>query len=174
MLDFVALAHQCAPQIHENTLAHVVQIESSYNPLAIGVVGEHLQRQPRTIGEAVATADWLQKHHVNFSVGLAQVNQVNFAKYGLTLKSAFDPCRNLTAAAGILKDCYLRAYQAHPNEQRALQDSFSCYYSGNFTSGYRDGYEVNIVKGRTRPTMPTKVPSAGEGARPGVPSALLF
>src|ERR1700722_702447 len=111
MLDFAQLATQCAPAIHANTLAHVVRAESDFNPFAIGVVGAHLERQPRNKSEAITTAAWLGSHHFNYSVGLAQINQAHFAEYGLTVDSAFDPCRNLQAAAGILQECYVRAYQ---------------------------------------------------------------
>ena len=148
MLPFAAIAQQCAPEVHANTLAHVVQVESAYNPLAIGVVGASLPRQPRDMREAVATAAWLEGHHYNFSVGLGQINRSNFARYGLTLESAFDPCRNLQAAAGILKECYLRALQIHADEQTALRDSFSCYHSGTFTVGYRNGYVAKVVTGQ--------------------------
>ena len=75
MLDFLLLAQQCAPEVHQNTLAHVVQVESGFNPLAIGVVGAHLERQPTTAGEALATARWLDSHGFNYSVGLGQVNK---------------------------------------------------------------------------------------------------
>jgi type IV secretion system protein VirB1 len=112
-----------------------VQVESGSNPFAIGVVGAHLTRQPRTAEEALVTARWLHQHHFNFSVGLAQVNQANFIRQGLTFRTAFDPCLNLKAAAAILEDCYLRAYRAHPDSQSALRDAFSCYNSGNFTTG---------------------------------------
>jgi type IV secretion system protein VirB1 len=149
VLDFPQLAHQCAPAVHANTLAHVVQVESGYNPYAIGVVGAHLERQPRNRVEAVATADWLAAHHFNYSVGLGQVNQSNFAKYGLTVATAFEPCRNLQAAAAILTDCYLRAYQMRSDEQPALRDAFSCYYSGNFTTGYKVGYVIKVVMGKS-------------------------
>jgi type IV secretion system protein VirB1 len=150
-MDFAQLATQCAPAIHANTLAHVVRAESGFNPFAIGVVGAHLARQPRNKGEAIATAAWLGSHHFNYSVGLAQINQAHFAEYGLTVESGFDPCRNLRAAAGILRECYVRAYQRRGDEQAALRDTFSCYYSGNFTTGYKTGYVISVVSGHAHP-----------------------
>jgi type IV secretion system protein VirB1 len=148
MLPFDTMAQQCAPEIHTNTLAHIVQVESGYNPFAIGVVGTRLPRQPRDLREAIATAAWLEGHHYNFSVGLGQINRSNFARYGLTLEAAFDPCRNLQASAAILKDCYVRALQSRHDAQTALRDSFSCYYSGSFTAGYQAGYVAKVVSGR--------------------------
>lgn len=48
MLDFMVLAQQCAPTVAPQTMAAVVQVESSFNPYAIGVVGGRLQRQPKS------------------------------------------------------------------------------------------------------------------------------
>jgi type IV secretion system protein VirB1 len=115
-------------------MRHVVDVESAFNRYAIGVVGGRLLRQPTNLPEAIATARMLERRGFNFSVGLAQVNRYNLAKYGLSSYSkAFDTCPNLQAGARILADCYIRA---GADWGRAL----SCYYSGNFTVGFRDGY----------------------------------
>ena len=90
-VHFSNLAANCAPLVHEHTVHALVAVESSFNPHAIGVVGGVLQRQPRTPGEARATANSLQRDGWNFSVGLAQINRHNFQRLGLTLDSAFDP-----------------------------------------------------------------------------------
>ncbi len=117
---------------------HVVRVESSYNPYAIGVVGGRLVRQPKNLPEALATVRMLEGRGFNFSIGLAQVNRYNFDKYGLeSYEQAFEPCANLKAGSKILAECY----------QRAKGDwgkSFSCYYSGNFSTGFRHGYVQKI------------------------------
>lgn len=117
---------------------HVVRVESSYNPYAIGVVGGRLVRQPKNLPEALATVRMLEGRGFNFSIGLAQVNRYNLGKYGLdSYEKAFEPCANLTAGSKILAECY----------QRAKGDwgkSFSCYYSGNFATGFRHGYVQKI------------------------------
>ncbi len=136
-VDFAALAQQCAPSVHPTTLQAVVRTESGFNPYAIGVVGGRLARQPRNVEEAVATARALEAGGWNYSVGLGQVNRGNFARYGLDVVSAFDPCANLRAGAAILSDCYTRALSRQPSQQKALLASFSCYYSGNFERGFR-------------------------------------
>lgn len=136
MMDFVALAQQCAPDVAPQTMAAVVNVESDYNPFAIGVVGGHLERQPTSKAEAVATAKALKAADWNFSVGVGQVNRYNLSKYDLTFETAFEPCDNIHAAAEILKACYARASLHIPGEQKALQAAFSCYYSGNFKRGF--------------------------------------
>ena len=42
--------------VPHDIMHHVVRVESSGNPYAIGVVGGRLQRQPKNLAEAVATA----------------------------------------------------------------------------------------------------------------------
>lgn len=120
------------------TMQRVVQIESGYNPFAIGVVGGRLERQPRNRGEAVATARMLEARGYNFSVGIAQVNRANLAHYGLnSYEKAFDGCANLAAGARILAECYGRA-------GGDWGKAFSCYYAGDFVTGYREGYVQRV------------------------------
>lgn len=137
MLEFLALAQECAPTVAPQTMAAIVQVESSFNPYAIGVVGGRLERQPRNQQEAVATAQALHDADWNFSVGAAQVNRYNLPKYNLSYEQAFDPCESLRVGSMILEDCYTRALPTvEGDEQRALQSAFSCYYSGNFSRGF--------------------------------------
>lgn len=119
-------------------MQHIVHVESSANPYAIGVVGGQLERQPKNLAEALATVQMLDARGYNFSVGLAQVNRANLGRYGLdSYPKAFDTCANLSAGAHILADCHA---SAHGDWGKA----FSCYYSGNFTTGFRDGYVQKV------------------------------
>lgn len=140
-MDFLALAQQCAPAVHPQTMAAVAHVESGFNPFAIGVVGGRLERQPATKAEAVATAKALAEAGYNFSVGVGQVNRYNLPKYGLDFDSAFEACANLRAGASILADCYSRARGQFGDEQAALQAAFSCYYSGNFSTGFKPDFK---------------------------------
>lgn len=118
---------------------HVAQVESDANPYAIGVVGGHLLRQPASLEEAIATARSLEAQGYNFSVGVAQVNHANLKKYGLdTYEKAFSICDNLLAGSRILAQCYADA-------SGVWGKAFSCYYSGDFTTGYRDGYVQRVL-----------------------------
>jgi len=141
---FSALAMACAPLVHMNTTKALVAVESSFNPHAIGVVGGMLERQPRNRAEALATASQLQANGWNFSVGLAQINVHNFDRLGLTAASAFDPCENLRAMQTVLTECFERsASKALP--QTAIREALSCYYSGNFITGFRHGYVQRVA-----------------------------
>jgi len=143
-MSLAALLLSCAPLVAPDTAHALIRVESSGNPFAIGVVGGALVRQPTHLAEAVATATALDQSGWNFSVGLAQINKHNFARYGLTTATAFEPCANLTAMQGILGECFARASRRQP-EQHALRDAFSCYYSGNFMTGHRHGYVDKVL-----------------------------
>lgn len=144
---FLALALACAPQVHADTARALVSVESAFNPWAIGVVGGALVRQPRHRAEALATAKALRDAGWNFSVGLGQINVGNFERLGLTLESAFEPCANLTAMQAVLSECFGRASGSASKamDQVALRQALSCYYSGNFDTGFRHGYVRKVV-----------------------------
>lgn len=162
----LALLLACAPQVHTDTARALVSVESARNPWAIGVVGSALVRQPRHRAEALATARALQAAGWNFSVGLGQINVGNFERLGLTLESAFEPCSNLAAMQTVLSDCFdrarrpARARSAAPPAQAALRQALSCYYSGNFTTGFRHGYVRRVVAaaGAVLPTLSSTAP----------------
>lgn len=119
-------------------MKHVVSVESSFNPYAIGVVGGRLVRQPKTLAEALSTVRMLEMGGYNFSLGLAQVNRYNLAKWGLlSYEDAFRPCANLLAGSRILADCHART---NGDWGKAL----SCYYSGNTVTGFRHGYVQKV------------------------------
>ena len=152
MLDALLLA--CAPLIAPDTAAALISVESRANPYAIGVVAGRLDRQPRNLPEAVSTARALEAAGWNYSVGLAQINKVNFARHGLSIETAFDPCSNLRAMQSILGECFGR-FSVRAEPQIALRRAFSCYYSGNFQTGFQHGYVQKVVaawnNGASRP-----------------------
>ncbi len=140
--------------VPREVMQHVVRVESSHNPYAIGVVGGRLVRQPKTLEEALSTVRMLESRGFNFSVGIAQVNRYNLAKYGLaSYAHAFQVCPNLQAGARILAECYSR--------HKDWGKSFSCYYSGNPVTGFRHGYVQKVfasiaqAQGATKPGTAT-------------------
>ncbi|MGN6656089.1 MAG: transglycosylase SLT domain-containing protein [Rhodanobacter sp.] len=156
-----------SPQV----MQHIVQVESGANPYAIGVVGGKLARQPRNMDEALSTARMLENEGYNFSVGIAQVNRANLGRYGLdSYRKAFTACDNLAAGARILARC---RDSAHGDWGKA----FSCYYSGNFTTGFRDGYVQKVyasMKGTTAAARAVTTPmgDVATTAPSGTPSTV--
>jgi type IV secretion system protein VirB1 len=162
MLEFIALAQQCAPTVAPQTMAAIVNVESSYNPYAIGVVKGRLQRQPKSIQEAVATAKALAAAGWNFSIGIAQVNRYNLPKYNLTYEQGFEPCSNLWAGSKILEGCFIRADNNQRTQQEALKAAISCYYSNNFTRGFKPDV-------RGKPSYVEKVVASAEEPIKAIP-----
>lgn len=152
---FIALVATCAPLVDAGTAQALVSVESSFNPHAIGVVQGVLERQPTSRAEALATAKGLEANGWNYSAGLAQINARNFARLGLSPETAFEPCANLRAMQSVLLECFERARKDGTGPQRALRQSFSCYYSGNFVTGFRDGYVAKVVRSAWSSVGPT-------------------
>ncbi|MCV2438588.1 lytic transglycosylase domain-containing protein [Paucibacter sp. DJ2R-2] len=155
---FAALALACAPAVHVDTARALVAVESGFNPNAIGLVGGMLDRQPRHLAEAVATARALHAVGWNFSVGLGQINVRHFKRLGMALETAFSPCANLAGMQTVLTECFKRAA---PNKgqgldpQSALRRALSCYYSGNVITGFQHGYVRKVMAAAQRSTSPS-------------------
>ena len=145
---FELLGCQINTDIPPEQMAAIIRTESSVRQYAIGVVGGFLNRQPENADEAKTTVEMLKTSGKNYSVGLAQVNQVNFKRYGLNASNMFDICTNLNAGAKILEACFTQ----HQDWQKA----YSCYYSGNPTTGFRHGY-VAKVSGNLNKPIPSAV-----------------
>ena len=137
-VSFNQLAEQCGSTVHPDTLQAVARIESQFNPYVIGVVGGALKKQPETLSEAVAAANKLHREGRNFSMGLMQINKKNLAHFGLNYETVFHPCKNVATGAAILSECFKRAGGA---TQAHLQKAFSCYYSGNFGTGFKADFK---------------------------------
>lgn len=146
-INFQELALQCAPQVHAQTMEVLVHHESGHNPYAIGVNSSsfRLPRQPKTKAEAIKKAKWLLEHGYNFDAGLGQINIKNMKSLGLTIPDLFDPCKNLQGSAKILINCYERASMVYKDEGQIIYAALSCYNTGNFKNGLKNGY-VNKVK----------------------------
>ncbi|WP_331488083.1 lytic transglycosylase domain-containing protein [Luteimonas kalidii] len=162
-LELMACGELAVPA---DVMQHVVRVESSFNPYAIGVVGGRLARQPRNQAEAVSTARMLEARGFNFSLGIAQVNRYNLASHGLeNYERAFETCPNLQAGSRILADCHARA-------GGDWGKAFSCYYSGNFSTGFRHGYVQKVFASWRSAGRPggagagSAIPLADDGARP--------
>lgn len=149
------LIQQCSNGIPTDIMIAVTGIESNFNPYAIGVVKGYV-KQPTNLSEAISSAKMLHANGRNFSMGIAQVNKYNLKAYGLNYETVFDPCKNLNAGSKILLDCFKRAEKVSSSINAAWEKAFSCYYSGNFKTGFRQDfpnqppYVVKIVNNLKR------------------------
>lgn len=168
--DFTGLAQQCAPSVSPKTLAHLVAHESSGNPYAIGLNDRRfrLPRQPKTKGEAIAAAEWLYQRGYSFGSGWGQIDSQHVKPRKLKFETLFDPCENLRLSSEFLGDCYTRAVKAgNPDGQAALRHALSCYNTGNFSAGIKNGY-VDLVAAASPDTLavPALEPSQVSGGEP--------
>lgn len=160
-MDFPTLARQCAPDVHISTLSAVVRHESAFNPLAIGVNAKpHRSIRPKSKEEAIEAVRDLMAKGVDFDVGYGQINVRNWKWLGVTPESIFDPCVNLASAQRVLVNCYQRAAKLHGPGQNALYAAFSCYNTGNLTSGFTNGYVGKVIAGAGL-AVPAIVKNAG-------------
>jgi len=166
-MDFNLLALECAPWVAPQTMAAIVKTESQFNPLAINInAGAKLERQPKTKQEAVVTAKWLLANNYNIDMGLGQVNSANLTKTKMSVEDAFDECKNLRAAASILKWNFQSASKKIPGEQAALHAAISAYNTGSFTRGFSNGYVQKVVNSANNTNLKTHLVSKDSDIKP--------
>lgn len=131
---------QCASSVPKNVALAIISQESGFNPLAIGVNRAKISfKKPKNQSEAIYIAKKLIEAGHNIDMGYAQINSANLKVLNLSVNQIFDPCINLKAMQFILNDCYARA-----KGNNRLQKAFSCYNTGNYSLGFKNGY-VNKV-----------------------------
>ncbi|EMW1184970.1 lytic transglycosylase domain-containing protein [Salmonella enterica] len=133
------LLMHCGGNVEPTTLQTIVSVESGGNPYVVANVTKGTSHYFNNKNEAVNFVNELAKVGDKYSAGLGQIYVENFNKYGLTNDSVFDYCKNITVASKIFEDCYYRAIESgeYPNEQDALRAAASCFYSNNFTRGFK-------------------------------------
>ncbi|MDK2126271.1 lytic transglycosylase domain-containing protein [Parachitinimonas caeni] len=165
MIDWTPTLLQCAPNVHPDTMARIIRVESRGNPYAISINGgkRALRRQPRNQAEAVATAAALTRAGYGISVGLAQIEWRNLGRYGIRhWEPAFDPCVNLALAGQILGRFYhadLRRLQAQGHaapQSAALIAAISRYNTGHPAQGLRNGYVGRVLQAAPTPVFALK------------------
>ena len=138
------LAQHCAPGVAPETLIAVAHVESRFDPLTIDVNGERPRAlHPSSTVEAVRQARTLIASGASLDLGLGQINSRNLGPLGLSLQDAFDPCRNLAAAAKVLASNYATAARGQ-DAQAALRVALSLYNTGDAARGFRNGYVQKV------------------------------
>lgn len=140
MLTAAALASlfiSCAPDVSPKTLNAFVSVESAAKPYVVANVSDNTSHYFDTQDKAVRFINNLERDNKTYSAGLMQVYSKNFKAYGLNTENVFDYCTNIKAGAEILKKCYATATNKTDDPQDAIRKAASCYYSGNFTRGFK-------------------------------------
>lgn len=134
-LTLSAVFARCAPNVGPVTMSAIVAYESGARPYAIGDNTQRRSYFPTTRARAQALATQLLLAGHDIDVGYAQINSSNFARFGLTAKSAFEPCTNVAAGARILRAAYLGASRSYGAGQIALVHALSAYNTGGYFAG---------------------------------------
>ena len=151
MIDILALSLACVPDVAPSTMAAVVRHESDASVYAININGAvKLSRQPMNLAEAVDIAQRLQAKGLNFDAGLGQLNSENVVKFGASWQQVFDACVNLQLSARVLKGCYVGATAPGRDARRTLDMALSCYNTGNYSSGFTNGYVAGVYSAAAR------------------------
>ncbi|QBY46396.1 Type IV secretion system protein virB1 (plasmid) [Arsenophonus nasoniae] len=85
---FLALAMQCAPSVHPDTVLDIARVESGFNPYAIAEIIPKSERQPdkpnvisyhpKTDADAIRLINQIEQKKRRYSVGLMQITSTNF------------------------------------------------------------------------------------------------
>ncbi|MBB3588954.1 lytic transglycosylase domain-containing protein [Sphingomonas sp. BK481] len=132
------LAQQCASEVATEAVVPLVMTESGGDDLSINV-----NRGPRVRAGSAAEGAALVRRYMaqgyTVDVGLAQINSANFARLGVSVEQAFDPCTNLRLASSLLQEGYGLASR-HYSGLDAISATYSLYNTGTLTRGFRNGY----------------------------------
>jgi type IV secretion system protein VirB1 len=142
-----ALIARCAPHVGPATMSAIVQVESGGDPLAIGDNTDRQSYHPPDRAAAEALAGELVAAGHSLDLGIAQINQANLARLGLTLSTVFDPCTNLGAASAILAEDYAIARRRFGAGQVALRHALGMYNAGSLDGGANYVRRVMLAAG---------------------------
>ncbi len=128
------------------TMKAIVKTESRGNIWAIGLNrGYHLRYSPKSLAQAISWVEYLERYNYDFDIGLGQVNIRNVHKYGYKARDILDPCTNLKVASYILQQNYKEALNNVHNSKQALYMAISAYNSGNYHTGFNNGYVFKVI-----------------------------
>jgi type IV secretion system protein VirB1 len=143
VLALAALIRHCAPAVAPSTMAAIVQVESGGDPLAIGDNTTRRSYYPHNRASAESLARRLLDAGHLLDLGLAQIDSMNFAGFGVTAHTIFDPCTNLNVGGRILSGDYAFAARRYGDGQVALRHAIGMYNTGRLNGGAR--YIARVV-----------------------------
>jgi type IV secretion system protein VirB1 len=145
---------RCGPSVAPSTLASIARTESAFEPLSINDNTTGTRGAPATRDIAIQIASKLLEAGHSVDIGIMQINSANFARLGLTLEAAFDPCKSVAAGAAVLAGGYAGG-ATHEGQQLALRVALSKYNTGDAQRGFANGYvhKVELAAGRIVPAL---------------------
>ncbi|MEA2754399.1 MAG: type secretion system protein VirB1 [Aliidongia sp.] len=155
---FDDIADRCAPAVAPETLAAVAGAESGFFRLAVHDNTTGASVRSDSEADAIGTASRLIDAGHSLDLGLMQINMANFALLGLTVETAFQPCRSVAAAAWLLSEGYVGG-ATHAEQQAALRAALSQYNTGDPVRGFANGYVARIERS-ARHLVPALDPAA--------------
>lgn len=169
---FGQLALRCGPSVVPSTLASIARTESGFQPLTINDNTTRTSSVPATDAIAIQIASKLLEAGHSVDIGIMQINAANFAKLGLTLQAAFDPCTSIAAAAVILAGGYAGG-ETHDGQQAALRVAISKYNTGDAQRGFANGYvhKVELAAGHIVPALDPRAAPAAIDSQPPLAAA---
>ena len=158
---FGQLALRCGPSVAPSTLASIARTESAFEPLSINDNTTGTSGVPATRDIAVQIASKLLEAGHSVDIGIMQINSANFARLGLTLEAAFDPCKSVAAGAAVLAGGYTGG-ATHEGQQSALRVALSKYNTGDAQRGFANGYvhKVELAAAHIVPALDVGVAPA--------------
>ena len=155
---FQTLAQTCAANVPVSTLEAIARTESALYPYALSINRPHqlarrqgwnrgtitLERQPKSLEEAIAWTNWLLAHGLTVSIGLLQVNSEHAKALHVTVEQLFEPCTNLWAGATLLATTYSATAHKQGEGLPALETALSYYNSGTALIGFQNGYVSQV------------------------------
>ena len=140
----MAIAVQCAPPSTATLMVGIAEHESGLVPTAIHDNISGRSYFPDTTERAILIArSLISIGHGSLDLGIAQVTTGNFAWTGLTVESAFNPCRSFAAGSAVL----LARYNGNP------PDAAKAAYAADVTA------HVRAIAGAPDPPKPADPPA---------------
>lgn len=104
-MDLTAIILSCSALLAPEILATIIDAESGGDPYLIQVDGRRLESS--SAAEAVGRARALLADGYTIRAGLMQISSDGWEQYGLTLETAFDPCRSVRGGEQAVMEGFL-------------------------------------------------------------------
>jgi type IV secretion system protein VirB1 len=159
--DLAPLLVRCVPTVHPTTMGSLIRAESGGRIFALSDDGPSglpwsdrkkmiRSYKPQSEDEAIQIAERLIAAGHMVGIGLTQISNRHLARMGLSVKDAFEPCKNVRAGGQVLSEFYAGARKIYKNDHDSLLAAISAYNTGNFRNGFTNGYVRTVLAGGDR------------------------